>query len=62
MRDGGSTAILTVNTAYPVLVILLTLLALLTLFKVTLWPIHMIDICNMASSFGAKKLSDRLHR
>ena len=30
MRDGGSTAILTVNTAYPVLVILLTLLALLT--------------------------------
>ena len=44
MGDGGSTAISTANTAYPVLVILLTLLALLTLFKVTLWPIHMIDI------------------
>ena len=26
------------------MVILLTLLALLTLIKVTLWPIHMIDI------------------
>ena len=62
MGDGDSTAISTANIAYPVLVILLTLLALLTLFKVTLWSIHMIDICYMALSFGAKKLSDRLHR